>query len=109
MHFLKPTSEYPLFAPYEPTSGLFSVALKLFELLTYKFVTFLIYEFYTFSQIFKYTYGTLVCISPLDRAPGHFGQRIIVIKLILVDFDNHNANITLKICTDVVYINVYVV
>ena len=30
-------------------------------------------------------------------------------KLILVDFDGHNANITLKICTDVVYIHVYVV
>ena len=39
------------------------------------------------SIIVKYTYGTLVGISPLDRAPGHFGQGIIVIKLILVDFD----------------------
>ena len=63
------------------------------------------------SIIVKYTFhalhGTLVWISPLDRAPGHFGQGIIVIKLILVDFDGHNANITLKICTDVVYIHVY--
>ena len=59
--------------------------------------------------IVKNTYGTLVWISPLDHAPGHFGQGIIVIKLILVGFDSHNANITLKICTDVVYINVYVV
>ena len=61
------------------------------------------------SNIVKYTYGTLVWISALDRAPGHFGQGIIVIKLILVDFDGHNANITLKICTDVVYIHGYVV
>ena len=65
------------------------------------------------SIIFKYTFyalhGTLVWISPLNRAPGHFGQGIIVIKLILVDFDGHNANITLKICRDVVYIHVYVV
>ena len=58
------------------------------------------------SIIIKYTYGTLVWIFPLDRAPG---QGIIVIKLILVDFDDHNANITFKICTDVVYIHVYVV
>ena len=49
------------------------------------------------SIIVKYTFHALVWISPLDRAPGHFGQRIIVIKLILVDFDGHNANITLKI------------
>ena len=53
------------------------------------------------SIIVKYTYGTLVWISSLDRAPGHFGQGIIVIKpwikLILVNFDGHNANITLKI------------
>ena len=89
--------------------------LKLFELLTFKLVTFSIYEFTRSvkflgqSIIFKYTYGTLVWISPLDRAPGHFGQGIIVIKLILVDFDGHNANITLKICTDVVYIHVYFV
>ena len=48
------------------------------------------------SIIVKYTYGTLVWISTLDRAPGHFGQGIIVIKLILVDFDGHNANITLN-------------
>ena len=59
--------------------------------------------------LIKYTFGTLVWISLLDRAPGHLGQGIIVIKLILVDFDGHNANITLKICTDVVYIHVYVV
>ena len=62
--------------------------------------------------IVKYTFhalhGTLVWISPLDRAPGHFGQGIIVIKLFLVDFDGHNANITLKFCTDVVYIRVHV-
>ena len=58
--------------------------------------------------IVKYTYGTLVRISPLDRAPGHFGQGIIVRKLILVDFDGNNANITLKICTDVDYVHVYV-
>ena len=44
------------------------------------------------SIIVKYTYGTLVWISPLDRALGQFGQVIIVIKLILVDFDCHNAN-----------------
>ena len=37
MHFLKPTSEFPLFTPLKPPSGLFSVALKPFELLTYKF------------------------------------------------------------------------
>ena len=49
-------------------------------------------------------HGTLVWISPLYRAPGHFGQGIIVIKLILVDFNDHNANISLKICTHVVYI-----
>ena len=61
------------------------------------------------SVIFKYTYGTLVWISPLDRALSHFSQRIIMKKINLVDFDGHNANITLKICTDVVYINVYVV
>ena len=42
----------------------------------------------------KYTHGTLVCISPVDRAPGQFGQGIIVIKLILVDLDGHNANFT---------------
>ena len=30
-----------------------------------------------------------------------------MIKLILVYFDSHNANITLKIYTDVVYIHVY--
>ena len=52
---------------------------------------------------------THVRISPLDRAPGHFGQGIVVIKLFLVDFDGHNANITFKICTHVVYIHVYVV
>ena len=50
------------------------------------------------SIIVKYTFhalhGTLVWISPLYRAPGHFGQGNIVIKLILVDFDGHNANIT---------------
>ena len=61
------------------------------------------------SIIVQYTYGTLVLTSPLDRAPSHFSQGIIVIKLILVDFDSHNANITLKICTDVFYIHVYVV
>ena len=65
------------------------------------------------SIIVKYTFhalhGTLVWIYPLDRAPGHFGQGIIVVKLILVYFDGHNANITLKICPDVVYIHVYVV
>ena len=86
-------------SPSWSPSGLFSVALKLFELSTYKLQ----------SIIVKYTYGTLVWISPLDRAPGHFGQGIIVIKLILVDFDGYNANITLKICTDVVYIHVYAV
>ena len=63
--------------------------------------------------VVKYTFhalhGTLFWISPLDRAPGQFGQRIIVIKLILVDFDGQNSNITLKICTDVVNIHVYVV
>ena len=53
MHFLKPTSELPLFTPLESPSGLFSVALKLFELLTYKFVTFPVYNFYTFSKIFR--------------------------------------------------------
>ena len=58
------------------------------------------------SIIVKYTYGTLVWIFPLDRA---LGQGIIVIKIILVDFDGQNANITLKIYTDVVYIHVYVV
>ena len=54
-------------SPLDPPPGLFSIALKLFELLTYKFVTFPIYEFYTVSQIFrtiKYTFhalnGTLV-------------------------------------------------
>ena len=47
--------------------------------------------------------------SPLDHAPGHFGQGIIVIQLILVDFDDQNANISLKICTYVVYIHVYAV
>ena len=61
----------------------------------------------------KYTLHALVDthvrISPLDRGPGHFGQGIIAIKLILVDFDGHNANITLTICTDVVYIHVYLV
>ena len=56
-----------------------------------------------------YTFHALHLISPLDRAPGNFGHRIIVLKLILVEFDDHNANITLKICTDVVYIHVYVV
>ena len=64
------------------------------------------------SIIIKYNYGTLVWISLLNRAPGHFGEGIIVIKIILVDFDGHNAYITiitLKICTDVVYIHVYVV
>ena len=65
------------------------------------------------SIIVKYTlhtlHGTLVWIFPLDLAPGHFSQGIIVIKLNLVDFDGHNANIILKICTDVVYIHVYVV
>ena len=35
MHFLKYTSEFPLFTPLQPPSGLFNVALKLFELLTY--------------------------------------------------------------------------
>ena len=35
-------------------------------------------------------HSTLVWISPLDLAPGHFGQGIIVIKPILVDFDGHN-------------------
>ena len=44
-----------LFTPREPPFGLFSLALKLFELLTYKFVTFPIYKFYTFSQIFRTT------------------------------------------------------
>ena len=39
------------------------------------------------SIFVKYTYGTLVWISPLDRAPGHFGQGIKLIKLILVGFD----------------------
>ena len=65
------------------------------------------------SIIVKYTFhalhGTLVWISPLDRALVHFGQGIIVIKLILVDFDDHNANISIKICTDVFYIHFYVV
>ena len=42
----------PLHSSWTP-SGLFSVALKRFELLTYKFVTFSIYGFYTFSQIFR--------------------------------------------------------
>ena len=50
------------------------------------------------SIIVKYTFharhGTLVWISLLDRASGHFGQGIIVVKLFLVDFDGHNANIT---------------
>ena len=56
-----------------------------------------------------YTFHALHLISPLDRAPGHyFGHGMILLKLILVDFDDHNANITLKICTDVVYIHVYV-
>ena len=30
------------------------------------------------SIIVKYTYGTLVLISPLDRATSHLGQGIIV-------------------------------
>ena len=63
------------------------------------------------SIIVKYTFNalhsTLVWVSPLERAPGHFGQEIIVDYL--VDFDGNNANITLKICTDVVYKHVYVV
>ena len=42
----------PLHPSWTP-SGLFSVALKLLELLTNKFLTFSIYEFYTFNQIFK--------------------------------------------------------
>ena len=41
---------------------------------------------------------------PLLTASGH---GIIMIKLILVDFDV-NANTTLKICTHVVYMYVYV-
>ena len=52
-------------------------------------------EFLGRSIIVKYTFhalhGTLLWISPLDRAPGHFGQGII-----LVVFDGHNAYITLK-------------
>ena len=45
----------------------------------------------------------LVWISPIDHASGNFGQGIKVIKLFWVDFDGHNANITLKICTHLVY------
>ena len=41
---LKPTSEFSLFTPFESPPYLFRVALKLFELLTYKFVIFPIYE-----------------------------------------------------------------
>ena len=55
----------PLLNPH-----LFSVVLKRFELLTYKFFHFLgrsIIKVY-FSPL----HGTLVWISPLDRAPGHF-------------------------------------
>ena len=52
------------------------------------------------SIIVKHTFHAL---PPLDRAPGHFGQGIIVIKLILIDFDGHNANITFRVCTDVVF------
>ena len=88
-----------------PHSGLFKIALKPFELLTYKFFTFPKYEFNMFikkcsSIDFFWVYisctfwnarpnfpscphalhGTLVWISPLDRAPGHFDQGIIVIK-----------------------------
>ena len=119
MDFLKPTSGFPFFTPLESPSVLFSVALKLFELLTYKFVTFPEYDFYTFSKIFRTIivsvnfsclswHCTLVWISPHDRAPGRFGQGIIVIKLILVDFDGHNAYFTLIIFTYVVYMHVYV-
>ena len=35
---------------FDPPSGLFKIALKSFELLTYKLVTFPKYEFNTFSQ-----------------------------------------------------------
>ena len=83
-------------------SDLFKIALKPFELLTYKFVTFpnmnltRSVKFLGRSIIVKYTFNalhrTLAWISPLDHSPGHFGQRIIVIKLILVDFDSHIAN-----------------
>ena len=62
------------------------------------------------SIIVKYTFhalhGTLVGISPHDCAPGHFSKGIVMLKLLLVNFDGHNANITLNICTDVVYIHV---
>ena len=60
---------------------------------------------YTLQALFD----TDVQISPLERS-GHIGQRIIIrlmIKLILVDFDVKNANITLKICTHEVYKHVY--
>ena len=83
MHFLKPTSEFTYIS--------FTRSVK----------------FLGQSIIVKYTYGTLVWISPLDHA--HFGQGIIVVNLILVDFDGCNANITLKNCIDVVYIHVYAV
>ena len=121
-----------LIPPFNPIAyGLFEIALKSFELLTYKFVTFPKYEFNTFSKklssiylcwvyfsctyvrtpspLLKYSFHALHWISPLDRAPGHFGKGIIVIKLILVDFDGHNAYITLKIYTHVVYIHVCLV
>ena len=59
------------------------------------------------SIIVKYTFyarhGTLVWISPIDRAPGHFGQGIIVVKLIMVDFELHLCKYYFKNCTDVVY------
>ena len=61
------------------------------------------------KYIFNTLEGILVWISPLDCAPGNFGQGIIVIKLMLVDFDGHDANITLKIRIHIVYIHVYVV
>jgi hypothetical protein len=94
--------------PFWTPSGLFSVALKLFELLTYKFVTFPIYEFYTFSQIFRTIDFCLVYLwHPSFDFPSWPRSRSFRSR----DYSDksHNANITLKICTDVVYIHVYVV
>ena len=96
MHSYKTAFKSPLFTPHKTPSCLFSLALKWFEQLTYKFVTLSIYEFYAFlgqSIIVKYIFhalhGILVWIHPLGCAPSHFSREIIVIKLILVYFDGH--------------------
>ena len=85
----------------------FNIAQKPLELLTYNLFTFPKYEVNMFSKKFSSIYFFWVYFSWTFWSPRpNFPSSPLII--ILVDFDGHNANITLKMCTDLVYTYMFI-